>query len=166
MTSVQAICGASLPSIERLAVVESARLPEVNSPWPLAGVSSYVRYVHRDEKTALNAKQSSLGRSEATRGALIPITKSAEWWALTQDERRAIFEERSQHIAASMRYMPAIARKLYHSRELGQPFDFLTWFEFAPEHTAAFDELVAMLRATEEWRYVVREVDIRINRAN
>jgi hypothetical protein len=27
--------------------------------------------------------------------ALIPIKKSAVWWAMAQDERRAIFEERS-----------------------------------------------------------------------
>ena len=44
------------------------------------------------------------------------------------------------------------------------PFDFLTWFEFAPEHAAAFDELVAMLRATEEWSYVEHEVDVRVVR--
>ncbi len=161
---MQTVCGAGLPAIERLAIGESAQLPDAGHAWPLAGVASYVRYVHRDEKTELTAKQSGLNRPEATLGALIPITKSAEWWALTQDERREIFEGRSRHIAASMKFMPAIARKLYHSRELGQPFDFLTWFEFAPEHSAAFDELVAMLRSTEEWRYVVREVDIRVDR--
>jgi hypothetical protein len=53
-----------------------------------------------------------------------------------------------------------------HSRELGEPFDFLTWFEFAPEHRTMFDELVGMLRATEEWKYVDRELDIRVTRAS
>ena len=52
----------------------------------------------------------------------------------------------------------------YHSRDLGEPFDFLTWFEFAPQHDAAFDELLGMLRSTEEWRYVEREVEIRLSR--
>ncbi len=108
--------------------------------------------------------QAGLGRPEATRAALIPITKSAAWWDLPQDERRAIFEERSHHISASLKYLPLIARRLYDARELGGPFDFLTWFEFAPEHAGLFDELVAMLRATEEWRYVEREVDIRLSR--
>src|SRR5438477_5729245 len=28
-----------------------------------------------------------------------PIRKSAAWWALAQDERRAVLEERSHHIA-------------------------------------------------------------------
>src|SRR5437899_2558752 len=47
---------------------------------------------------------------------------------------------------------------------VGEPFDFLTWFEFAPEHATAFEELVAMLRATEEWSFVEREVDVRLMR--
>ena len=56
------------------------------------------------------------------------------------------------------------ARRLYHARELGEPFDFLTWFEFAPEHGAAFEELVRRLRGTEEWTYVEREIDLRLAR--
>ena len=91
--------------------------------------------------------------------ALIPIRKNAAWWELTQQERRRIFEDKSHHIANSLKYLPAVARQLYHCRDLGEPFDFLTWFEYAPEHAAQFEELVAMLRATEEWNYVEREVD-------
>ena len=95
---------------------------------------------------------------------MIPIRKSAAWWDLAQDERRAIIEERSHHISDGMRYLPAIARRLYQSRELGEPFDFLTWFEYAPADAQAFEEITALLRATEEWRYVEREVDIRLSR--
>jgi hypothetical protein len=43
-------------------------------------------------------------------------------------------------------------------------FDFLTWFEFAREDAASFEELVRRLRATEEWSYVEREVDLRLTR--
>lgn len=63
-----------------------------------------------------------------------------------------------------LRYLPAIARRLHHSRDLGEPFDFLTWFEYAPADADGFGELVAELRVTEEWRYVEREVDIRLRR--
>ena len=35
---------------------------------------------------------------------LIPIRKNEAWWALAQDERRAIFEERSHHIAIGLEY--------------------------------------------------------------
>jgi hypothetical protein len=46
----------------------------------------------------------------------------------------------------------------------GGAFDFLTWFVFAPSDGAAFDALTASLRATEERRYVEREVEIRLTR--
>jgi hypothetical protein len=42
----------------------------------------------------------------------------------------------------------------------------LTWFEFGASDASAFDELVAELRATEEWRYVDREIDIRVVRVS
>jgi len=51
-----------------------------------------------------------------------------------------------------------------HSRDIGEPFDFLTWFEYAPHHSEAFEDLVRTLRNTEEWRFVDREVDIRLER--
>ncbi len=116
----------------------------------------------RAERSLLVARQEGLGRPSATRAALIPIRKSEAWWDLTPDERRAIFEERSHHIQTGLAYLPAVARRLYHGRELGEPFDFLTWFEYAPDYAASFEELVGRLRRTDEWRYVVREVDIRL----
>ena len=53
---------------------------------------------------------------------------------------------------------------MHHCRDLGpdEPFDFLTWFEFAPSETEAFDELVDALRGSPEWDYIDREVDIRL----
>ena len=95
---------------------------------------------------------------------LIPVRKSAAWWELAQDTRREVLEERSHHIALGLEYLPAVARRLYHSRDLGEPFDFLTWFEFAPESEASFNELLERLRATEEWQYVDREIEIRLSR--
>ena len=64
-----------------------------------------------------------------------------------------------------LEYLRDVARRLHHSRNLGEPFDFLTWFEFAPAHACAFDELVRRLRTTAEWDYVEREVEIRVSRA-
>jgi hypothetical protein len=61
-------------------------------------------------------------------------------------------------------YLPSVARKLHHCRDLGGPFDFLTWFDYRAEDEGRFDELLARLRATEEWRYVEREVDVRVIR--
>lgn len=164
VTGIRALCGDPLPDVARIAIAHSATMPQA-SPWPLVGVASYTRYVQKAERAALLAHQVGLGRPEATSAALIPIAKSQAWWDLTHEERRDIFETRSRHIAQSLTFMPAIQRQLYHCRDLGQPFDFLTWFEFAPADAARFDDLVGALRQTEEWRYVIREVDLRLSRA-
>lgn len=163
--SVQ-VKGPGLEPASRLEIVNEL-LPGLpaGSRWVLRGFASNVRYATQAEIAALKAVQPALGRPEATRAALIPIRKSAAWWDLAQDERRRIFEESSRHTAIGLEYLPAVARRLHHSRDLGEPFDFLTWFEFAPEHEAAFDELLRRLRATEEWRYVEREVEVRLARA-
>jgi chlorite dismutase len=156
--------GESLPMAAALARVEGRKPETEGSIWILRGTTSHARYVTRDEKTALEAVQPGLGRQEADRAALIPIRKSAEWWALAQDERRALFEEQSRHIATGMEYLPAVARRLYHARDRGEPFDFLTWFEYSSADAARFEELVRRLRETEEWTYVEREVDLRLSR--
>jgi len=157
------VAGPALSAVDRIAVLEDPNLPTPqDTAWVLRGVTSYERYVRRAERSALVARQPSLGRPEATCAALIPIRKSAAWWELTQDERRAIFEERSHHIGTGLEYLPAIARRLYHSRDLGEPFDFLTWFEYAPASSERFEDLVGRLRATEEWAYIEREIDIRV----
>ena len=159
------VIGEGLPAAERLAVLEGSEAPApTEAGWVLRGVTSNTRYTNRSEVDALVAGQQGLSRPQATRAALIPIRKTEAWWALAQDERRAIFEEQSRHIGVGLEYLPAVARRLHHSRELGEPFDFLTWFEYAPEHSESFEELVRRLRDTEEWRYVDREVDIRLTR--
>ena len=166
VVSIAPVKGEALALVPALSVIQSEAialplLPSATS-WRLAGVTSHLRYTERAEKEQLAAAQAGLGRPEALCAALIPIKKSAAWWDLTQEERRGIFEDKSHHIANSLKYLPAVARQLYHCRDLGEGFDFLTWFEYAPEHAGQFDELAAMLRATEEWNYVEREVVIRV----
>jgi chlorite dismutase len=160
---LETVVGEPLPAVSHVRVHEGEAVG-ASAAWVLRGVTSNERYVTRVEHDALVARQQPLGRPEATCAALLPITKSDAWWELAQDERRRIFEESSHHVAVGLEYLPRIARRLHHGRDLGEPFDFLTWFEFAPIDAAAFDELVARLRVTEEWRYVVREVDIRLAR--
>lgn len=160
---VRGVRGPALPAAPRVAVTEGA--PPPAGAWNLRGVVSSLRYTTAAERAALVAKQQGLGRPAARHAALIPIRKSAAWWALAQDERRAIMEERSRHNAVGMEYLPAVARRLHHCRDLGEPWDFLTWFEYAPEDEAAFDELLARLRASEEWNWVEAEFEVRLARA-
>lgn len=167
VVSAKAIVGDPLPVVDRVDFVTGAvaKLPE-GAKWVLRGVTSNARYITRGEKDSLVKKQAALGRPESTLAALIPIRKSAKWWELTQDERREIFEEKSKHTAVGLKYLPGIARRLHHCRDLGEvePFDFLTLFDYAKADAAAFDDLVAALRATAEWKFVEREVDIRLER--
>jgi chlorite dismutase len=167
VVKMDTIIGAPLPEVKRMNVVANAGIKiETPAVWMLRGITSNERYVSRDEKNELAAAQQGLGRPEATCAALIPIRKNAAWWAFTQDERRNVLEERSHHIKIGLRYLPAVARRLHHCRDLSdnEPFDFITWFEFAPAYEAEFNTLVAELRASEEWNYVEREVDIRLVR--
>ena len=163
------LAGQPLAATPALSVLVGSTVPAslsgvCNNTWQLRGITSNERYVRRTEKAELVAKQEGLGRKNSTCAALIPIRKNAAWWALTQDERREVLEAQSQHIAIGMRHLPAIARRLHHCRDLGpdEPFDFITWFEYAPEDASRFNELLYSLRATPEWTYVDREVDIRL----
>ncbi len=162
------VLGEPLSLASHLDIVERPTLqpPDASADvnWVLRAFTSNHRYTERVEKEMLVSVQAGLGRAEATCAALIPIRKTEAWWALAQDERREIFEARSHHTAVGLKYLPAIARKLYHCRDIGEPFDFLTWVEYAPEHAAIFEELVATLRATPEWQYVDREIDIRLTK--
>jgi hypothetical protein len=162
---VRAIRGESLVDARAVSRVEGGTfIAPADAMWVLRGVRSHERYLERAERAGLVALQEGLGRPASQAAVLIPIRKTDAWWDLSQDERRAIFEARSSHIAIGSKYLPAIARRLYHCRDLGEPFDFLTWFEFSPTDEGAFDELVGRLRETEEWGYVAREVEIRVRR--
>jgi hypothetical protein len=168
VTEASTVSGESLPAVESLSVAAGQVVLPPGAAWILRGVTSNERYVTRREKARLAARHPSLGRPEASCAALIPIRKSSAWWALSQDERRRIFENQSRHIKTGLKYLPELARRLHHCRDLGaeEPFDFLTWFEFAPSHRGAFDRLVAALRASPEWRYVERETEIHLVRSD
>jgi len=169
---IAAVRGEPLAPARALRRMEGPFPESDGAAWVLRGVRSNERYTIRVEKDRLAAKSPDLGRvgcekpgpgpGRHARGAA-PHTEIRGVWQLPQDERRAIFEESSRHISIGLEYVPGVARRLYHCRDLGEPFDFLTWFEFAPGQTAAFDDLVGRLRETEEWRYVEREVDVRLS---
>lgn len=162
------ITGEPLPAAARLEIASGPETPsDPHAAWVLRGMTSNERYaVRKDERSRIVARQLSLGRPEATCAALIPIRKNPAWWALTQDQRQDIFEGQSRHVKIGLQHFPELARRLHHCRDISEhePFDFLTWFEYAPADEAVFDKLLAALRATEEWKYVEREVDIRLVR--
>lgn len=135
----------------------------------LEGVTAHLEYTSAAEKSEL----ARISTGERTpRAVLIPITKSAAWWAMAQDERQAHFRKRATlegHTAIGQKYSDRIYRKLYHSRYLpGSGWDFLTYFEFADAHADDFRALLAALRdtaANPEWGFVERESEIWLTRA-
>src|SRR5512146_346145 len=166
VTKMEVIVGEPLPAARRLEIASGLEIPsDPNAAWVLHGMTSNERYVvGEDDKRLIVAKQLSLGRPQATCAALIPIRKNAAWWALTQNERQRVFEQQSRHAKIGLQYFPELARRLHHCRDISEnePFDFLTWFEYEPAQEAAFNKLVGTLRATAEWKYVEREIDIRL----
>ncbi len=164
VTSMVTLTGDPIAPVSHIRRILSTIVEPKKGIWTLKGIVSNLRYTEKEEKDKLVAIQEDLGRAKATCAAFIPIRKSDAWWNLAQDERRKIMENQSQHTQIGMNYLPAIARKLFHCRDIGEPFDFLTWFEFAPEDEEAFNELLAQLRRSEEWSYVDREIDIRLKK--
>src|SRR3989475_8070213 len=153
---VDPVVGVPLARISRLEVTEREAQPPIGD-WVLRGVMSFERYVTRAERSLLEARQGSLGRPSATRAALIPVRKSAAWWDLPQDERRAILEERSHHIRNGLEHLPDVARRLYHSRAPGEPLDLPTWFAYGPDHAAAFVGVRGRPRGSARRGYVERQ---------
>lgn len=159
------IIGKPIKTVDRIEMINpNQQSIKIESEWTFKGISSNLRYTTKKEKTMLDKTPPIIGKHENSFAALIPMSKSEEWWLLTQDERRKIFEEKSDHIKISSNYLETIQRKLFHSRDIGEEFDFLAWFEFEPKNKSVFDDLVGYLRQTEEWKYVIREIDIRVNR--
>ena len=167
VTKMETRVGAPLPAARKLAIASGPEnSPDPKAAWVLRGITSNERYVDREERGQIVAKLRDLGSPEASCAALISIRKNEAWWALTQEERLGIFKQQSHHTQIGLQIFPELARRLHHCRDLSEhePFDFLTWFEYPSAQEAKFNQLLAELRAILEWKYVEREVDIRLER--
>jgi hypothetical protein len=167
--SQRTLSGAPIATVQRIAMVKGmpSESPS-DAAWMFRGVATNDRYTTASEKAALSNLQVPIGRVSSTRAALILMRKTDAWWALAQDERRAILEEESHHIAIGMKYLPAVSRRLLHCRDLGsdEQFDFIGFLDYAATDEPAFDEMIARLRSTREWSFMEREIDIRLEKAH
>jgi Chlorite dismutase len=165
---LEAVRGA-LPPVEpgcRLWRVEAAgRLPIPDAPFIAATAHvAYTDSVTRGDLASISSPESG------PVAVLIPIRKTAEWWALGREQRQAYVMEGAPrgHLAIGRRYAARIYRRLYHARYLpGSEWDFLTYFEFPARETEAFCDLLAALRDPDqnpEWTFVDREVEIWMTR--
>lgn len=133
------------------------------------GVPQHLEYTSKTQRDDLSKRsRAELPASKDTIVVVIPIRKSAAWWALPQDERNAYFqkgEAKKGHTAIGADYVDRIYRKLYHTRYAVEStdHDFITYFEFDRSHTDDFKRLLTALRDPEqnpEWKYVDREYEI------
>jgi len=165
ITNVVNHSGAGLRPASHISIANGplSRIP-VGTSWVLRGVVNNTRYVTREDRCDGAICQTKAFSDEMPCAALIAIRKSDAWWNLTRSDRRDIVEERSRRITDGFALFPAIARRFQYSRDLGEPFDFVTWFEYDPSDVSIFDELVNVLRTSEEWNYVEREIEFRLLR--
>lgn len=81
---------------------------------------------------------------------VIPIRKSADWWALDQNARAAMMKE---HTETALPYQKTVKRKLYHSTGLDD-LDFITYFETSKLED--FHSLILSLEKVKEFQYTRR----------
>jgi chlorite dismutase len=81
---------------------------------------------------------------------VIPVRKSADWWALDQEKRAAMMQE---HTEATLPYLKTVKRKLYHSSGLDD-LDFITYFETSKLED--FHSLILSLEKVKEFQYTRR----------
>jgi hypothetical protein len=134
--------------------------PAISTSWILSGLVRNTRYVSREEFPL----PGRVGSREPTCAALIPIRRSMEWWQLGHQVRREIQQTPSVFGARGLLTLSAMIHRWQHRRDLSEQFDGVTWFEYEARDSAAFDDLLADWRASEEWKFVDRECDIRLVR--
>ncbi len=130
------------------------------------GVTRQLNYT--DEETLQRLKDHAPKRGtgkEQPNAVVFPLSKTPEWWALTQEKRQSYFfknpgrfgKHHLGHNEIGFKYIDRIYRKLYHSRFIDPGQDFVTYFEYANADSDTFDALLSGLRnetLNPEWAYV------------
>jgi hypothetical protein len=158
------------PGSTLVRVETAAKLPATGNKGAellLHGVPQHLQYMTRAQRDKLSSRP-EFPPSQDTVAVVIPIRKSAAWWAFAHDERSVHFQQgkgKKGHTTIGASYVDRIHRKLYHTRYAVETrdHDFITYFEFDRAHTDDFKRLLTALRDTEqnpEWKYVDREYEI------
>jgi hypothetical protein len=158
--------GSTLVRVETAAKLASSGEAKVPTLL-LQGVPQHLEYMTNTQRDKLSSRP-EFPPSKNTIAVVIPIRKSAAWWALAHDERSVHFQQtegKKGHTAIGAPYVDRIHRKLYHTRYAVETrdHDFITYFEFDRKHTNDFKRLLTSLRDTEqnpEWKFVDREYEI------
>lgn len=164
VTELTANHGSPLARVSHLDITNGPleRIP-ASTVWVLQGLVRSTRHVIREEHETRDSKRRN-GMAEATCAALIPIRKSAAWWALDKLARLEMTQLSSWSGLPGQQFLSAVVRRLQNGRDLSGQFDEVTWFEYAPRDASVFNDLLAAWRASDEWKYVERDCDMRLTR--
>jgi hypothetical protein len=161
---MNALRGSALSPVSHLDIVKGplCRTP-TGAAWVLSGLVRNTRYVSREERDLRGVNRMGGQHVDAAPcAALIVVRRSPDWWELGHQARREILESRKVDFTSGLQYLSGVVRRWQHRRDLSEQFDYVTWFEYEPRDSAAFDDLLAAWRASEEWNYVDRECDVRL----
>lgn len=153
-------CGEPLASVTHVDIVHGrhSQIP-LGTQWILCGQVRNTRYVSREDLKPFG--QTGL----PTCATLIAIRRSSEWWRLGRTIRQEIQASQSASLPRRLRSLSSMIRRWQFGRDLSEQFDCVTWFEYEPRDAASCDELIALWRASDEWKFVERECDLHMIRA-
>ena len=169
VTSVAPVIGETLEWVPFLEIRNEYLMNvPVDFSWLLRGITSTRRYTNNVQQVNTMAAQPQLGRPEATCAALIPVRKSREWWDMTFEERKQIFESNSirypkirtvRNICPASHASSTIA-VIWASR-------LISWHgSNTRPRTPLLSRILSQLSGLQkEWKYVDREVDVRLVRS-
>lgn len=159
ITDLNTYRGQALTPVTHIDIINGRmeRTP-AGAAWVFSGYVQNTRYVTREELLPPGSRRSFNSRPPRTCAALIALRRSEEWWQLGDAARREI----QQTQLAGLRYLTAMVRRWRHRLDMSDQFDCVTWFEYEPQDSSAFEDLLADWRASEEWKYINRECDIRL----
>lgn len=159
LTDLTTYRGPALTPVTHLDIINGRMdRPPLDAAWVFSSYVQNTRYVTREEPQSAGSRRSFNSPPPRTSAALIALRRSEEWWQLGDAARREI--QRTQMVGLG--YLTAMIRRWRHRLDMSERFDCVTWFEYEPRDSGAFEDLLADWRASEEWKYVDRECDIRL----
>lgn len=140
---------------------EAATPMAAQAPIVFQGVTGTAQYTDpKASYAAANGRPAVPAEIGPVLAVLIPLRKTASWYSLTHEERKALIPA---HVDIGVPFIPAIHRRLFHSREHSKDYDFLTYFEFPAADEPQFRQLCQALRNPKrnpEWAYIDRDCEI------
>ena len=141
--------------------IEAATPMAASAPVLLQGVTGTAQYTDsKAHYAAANGLPALPASSGPVLAVIIPLRKTAAWYALPHDQRKAKIPA---HVDLGVPFIPAIHRRLFHSRDYSKDYDFLTYFEFRAADEPQFRQLCQALRDPKrnpEWTYIDRDCEI------